>query len=784
MKLVITAAKEHHTEACTAVAVSLTGDVLSGSDDFTVRRYNSNGEALNVVKKFDSGVTCVTWVPVLNAARGAKSGSAGPTAEKGNCLVGFSDGTFSFVNAVSGKVERSVEAHSGSITGLMYSVDGTSIISAGEDGCVKVWSQAGIARSTLANAGKCIYAICWGTETVELGGDCVLYLTDGDIVIKPMNPSIKKQLRWKAHSGVALCADWSRMNGLIVTGGEDGTYKVWDAYGRNLYTSSPGDHPITSIKFSVDGSLFAVGSFMNIRVCDKTGWSHTYERVSEGSALALQWLPDGTQMIMGCGTGQVCNAQIVGRSIAWESYCATLTASKKLLLQNVSKNTSQELKARDKIIKMSLGYGYVVMCTLTTCFCYNLERLQSPVQFDLRDSVIAIQLSAKQFLIADCLQGVQVYSYEGRQVCICRSHVALRPEMMAEDLLSISPDTVAMRNPTNPKSIHFFDSTTGKLMEEFTINHSIDIVSVALSHHGSSNQRKVAFVDRNREMYLALVRNGNSTARQKIGTMVSSVLWQDTDETLSAISDGRLTVWYYPSVILLDTDLVQHTKKVYDDVEDEFSRTDRITQFNGSRVQILRGADGALLTLPVSPYSVVIFQLVEQKDWDGAIRLARFLNESVLWAILAGLSIQRGELNVAVTSYGALSDLPKVRYLKEIMKIPIPEGRQAELALFQRRPDEAERILIQAGLIYRCIDIHLRLFNWENALRVAKERKTHVDTVLYRREKYLEETMRRETIPEFTELAETIKLDPAVIEEKERQELEKELERPNVKPYA
>ena len=57
MRLNITSAKERHGEACTTVAVSLSGDIISGSDDFTVRRWNANGEALGVVKEFESCVT-------------------------------------------------------------------------------------------------------------------------------------------------------------------------------------------------------------------------------------------------------------------------------------------------------------------------------------------------------------------------------------------------------------------------------------------------------------------------------------------------------------------------------------------------------------------------------------------------------------------------------------------------------------------------------------------------------------------------------------------------------
>ena len=41
--------------------------------------------------------------------------------------------------------------------------------------------------------------------------------------------------------------------------------------------------------------------------------------------------------------------------------------------------------------------------------------------------------------------------------------------------------------------------------------------------------------------------------------------------------------------------------------------------------------------------------------------------------------------------------------------------------------------------MYRCIDMHLRLFNWEKALEIAVTNKTHVDTVLLARQRYLKQ---------------------------------------------
>ena len=49
------------------------------------------------------------------------------------------------------------------------------------------------------------------------------------------------------------------------------TAQVWDAYGRHLYSGSLGEYPVTSVAWSIDGELFAVGAFNTLRLCDKAG---------------------------------------------------------------------------------------------------------------------------------------------------------------------------------------------------------------------------------------------------------------------------------------------------------------------------------------------------------------------------------------------------------------------------------------------------------------------------------------------------------------------------------
>jgi len=55
----------------------------------------------------------------------------------------------------------------------------------------------------------------------------------------------------------------------------------------------------------------------------------------------------------------------------------------------------------------------------------------------------------------------------------------------------------------------------------------------------------------------------------------------------------------------------------------------------------------------------------------------------------------------------------KVQYINHIKEIPSKEGRNAAMALFCRQTQEAETILLQAGLIYRAIQMNIDLFNWD-----------------------------------------------------------------------
>lgn len=54
-----------------------------------------------------------------------------------------------------------------------------------------------------------------------------------------------------------------------------------------------------------------------------------------------------------------------------------------------------------------------------------------------------------------------------------------------------------------------------------------------------------------------------------------------------------------------------------------------------------------------------------------------------------------------------------MQYISYMNKLVSNERKNAELALLCQQPQQAENIYLQAGLVYRAIQLNMQLFNWE-----------------------------------------------------------------------
>jgi intraflagellar transport protein 80 len=272
----------------------------------------------------------------------------------------------------------------------------------------------------------------------------------------------------------------------------------------------------------------------------------------------------------------------------------------------------------------------------------------------------------------------------------------------------------------------------------------------------------------------------------KLGTMVQSLVWHEDHSMLAAISNNKLVVWYNPSAAFVDPELLDRVRSDRDGAD--FGKNPVIANFSNSGCTIAR-ADGATMSAGVSPYPSALHKYVSAKGsgkgaWDNAIRLCRFVKDAQMWACLASMAAGAKELDAAEIAYAAIDEVDKVQYIAHIKTIPTVEGRDAEMALFCRESDEAEAILLQAGLIFRAIEMNCLLFRWERALDLAVKNRTHIDTVLAWREQNLVRMRATETNIKFQQYAQGVEIDWDKIKAKIEQEAENERSRPGAVPYV
>lgn len=681
MRLEVKVARQHR-ETCTAVGWSFTNELVSCSDDRSVWRWSMSHEPIGQMMPLDAYVTALDWFPALPGKSDRK--------EQEIFVVSCTDGTFKLVHK-AGRVEKSVEAHTGAVIALRWSRDGTSLATGGEDGIVKTWNRNGMLRATIATLGgwrarhataarparraarsraataarppappradQSIYAIAWSSD-----GEQLLFAAGKDLVIKPYQPSAK-QTQWRAHDAPVTSIDWSGVSGLIVSGGEDCRYKVWDGFGRQLYASAPADFAVTSVAWCPSGAYFAVGGYDSLRLCDRSGWTLSREAPDCGSVYALSWTSDGTQLAAAGGNGAVCFGQVLDRALAWSHYEAALVAPARLAVRDVRTDAAERLDFRDRVTEFAMGFGHLVVATAAQCLVYPAPSWGSPHIFDLKEPVSLLKLSGRLFATVDKLLGVQTFSYEGRPLAHLK-FAGLRPELVSDKTLAVCSDAAAFVDRSAPRLAKFLDPLTAKpRCQDYA--HALDIDEIHLSQRGHAYERKFALIDRNRDLYLSAV--SDAPEPLKLATMVDSARWSDDDDLLLALADGKLLVWLCPQAAFTDRDLLARTRSEQD--ASELGKQPQCVSFGGTRASVRR-ADGAVLTVSISPYPARLSAFCAAGEWEGALRLCRYVKDAQLWACLAALAVGGQDYNAAEVAYAALEEADKLQYMLHIKQLP------------------------------------------------------------------------------------------------------------------
>lgn len=329
-----------------------------------------------------------------------------------------------------------------------------------------------------------------------------------------------------------------------------------------------------------------------------------------------------------------------------------------------------------------------------------------------------------------------------------------------------------MLNPTNMKSVKLYDIASGKPLNSI-IDHSMEISEIALNQSIGSRDRKISFIDSNKDLYIT---NCYQPKLYKICGMCESFKWNESNDMLAAVSDDKYYTWIYPNAIYLDKDLLDGSR--YEKDASDIGRNCQIVTFTGSFSNILK-SDGSICTKAITPYASILLNLLNYQDGiDKALKLCRYVKDKTLWTAFSAICINFGDINFAEAAVAAIDEVDKVSFIEKIISM---KGKYNEalihsyILLLSNKIDDAENVLLQAKLIYRAIKLNINLFRWERAYQIAYQHKVHIDTVLAYRNKYLEESQLEETNSKFIELGKEMKVDWNKIKAKidEEKEMEK-----------
>jgi hypothetical protein len=145
-----------------------------------------------------------------------------------------------------------------------------------------------------------------------------------------------------------------------------------------------------------------------------------------------------------------------------------------------------------------------------------------------------------------------------------------------------------------------FDVTTGRERGS-PVRHSVKIMSLALSQYAgqplrpvgddsgsgggsaSGSDRLIAFVDRDHDLWIASTSNDGKL--EKLASMVDSMAWHDSSESLLALADGKLIRWVYPQAALCgwDTEAICESNPV-----PHIGKTPSLMHFYGAKASVRR----------------------------------------------------------------------------------------------------------------------------------------------------------------------------------------------------
>jgi WD40 repeat protein len=258
-------------------------------------------------------------LPIADAFAVSRSAvnSAAFSPDGSRIAMGSTDNAVSVWDTESRTLIRSpLTGHQGEVSSVTFSPDGTRIVSGSADGCVRVWDAVG--GLPIPSGQRQINAVAFskdGQQMASGGDDGTVRLWEAHAA-KPIGPSLGQPLGDGESAITSLAFDPD--GGRIVAGGKDGLVRLWDIKARQAVILPkvdpvgqlpPGDYSlagnpryIKSVAFSPNGSwIVSGGNDGAVRLWDAHSLA-SVRAVNAGYPVwAVAFSPNSTQVVSGSG---------------------------------------------------------------------------------------------------------------------------------------------------------------------------------------------------------------------------------------------------------------------------------------------------------------------------------------------------------------------------------------------------------------------------------------------------------------------------------------------------
>ena len=304
-----TSGVQNYTTTASGTTLSKALTNLNGNTNYKFRTYITNeaGTSYGDVKTFttEEEIPEMSFVCLQTLTGHTDIVNSASYSPDGTKIVSASDdGTIKIWDANTGTCLRTLTGHSYVVSSASYSPDGTKIVSASQDWTIKIWN---------ANTGACLQTLTGNNGWVFSAS----YSPDGTKIV---SASVDNTIKiWNANTGTCLqtltghtdnvlSASYSPDGTRIVSASYDHTIKIWDANtGTCLRTLTGYAFHLCPPSYSPDGTKIVSASVDNtIKIwdantgsCLQTLTGHTW------SVNSASYSPDGTKIVSASGYGDI-----------------------------------------------------------------------------------------------------------------------------------------------------------------------------------------------------------------------------------------------------------------------------------------------------------------------------------------------------------------------------------------------------------------------------------------------------------------------------------------------